>query len=172
MRYSAQILALIWTVLLLIVLEIFSTTFLLALGVDQFSLNFVILITLFLAFKVDNTLVAIYILVLQWVHSYFTVQGWAVGTISGVIIYLLVGYIKELLHFSSMVSTMIVTFIAQMVWFAMTFSIIAAKTSGFHLFFTKLFYFLPEGIVLAIISPFFYALLERIWKGDLDGARA
>ena len=74
------------TLLILIVLEILSTTFLPFFGLIKYRIPFNILIVLYLCFKLDSPHVAIFILITQYVHSFFSVEGWEMGTIAGVII--------------------------------------------------------------------------------------
>jgi hypothetical protein len=172
MRYSPKdlMLGVLKTSLLLIVLEIFSTAFLPAIGLNNIKLAFSVLIVLFMAFKLETPFLAILILVIQYVHSIFSIEGWAIGTLVGIIISLSVKYLRDLLQFSTAVSTIIVVQIFQIAWFAMVAFLLSIKLGDFSSFFSIFWQFVPESILLSLLSPFFFTLLDRFWRVKDNGS--
>ena len=59
------------TSILLIVLQVLSTAVLPILGLTKYRLPFNILIILFLAFKLESPFLAIFILIFQYIYSFF-----------------------------------------------------------------------------------------------------
>lgn len=166
MKYSALdlIQGIIKTSLLLILLEIVSTALLPALGLANLKLAFNVVIVLFLAFKLETPFLAFLILVLQYVHSIFSIEGWAIGTLVGIFISLSVRYLRDMLQFSSRLSTIVVVQIFQLVWFILISALLSIKLGDFSNFFVLFWNFVPESIFLSIISPFFFDLLDKVWK--------
>lgn len=166
MRYSPLdlIIGILKTSLLLITLEIFSTAILPALGLNNIKLAFNVIIVLFLAFKLETPFLAFLILVLQYVHSIFSIEGWAIGTLVGIFISLSVRYLRDLLQFSTKFSTIVVVQVFQLVWFVMLATMLSIKLGDFSNFFVLFWNFVPESIFLSLVSPFFFDLLDRVWK--------
>ncbi|MBD66438.1 MAG: hypothetical protein CME62_14600 [Halobacteriovoraceae bacterium] len=165
MKYSIQeiSLGLLKTILLLLVLEIVTTAVLPMFDITSFKPNFNILIVLFLAFKLNTPLLAFIILIVQYVHSAFSIEGWAMGTFTGVFISVLVQYIKDQLNFSSAASTIIVVQIFQLIWIVIGTVMLCFKMEDFSSFLTLMWHHVPESIFLSILSPFFFRLLDGFW---------
>jgi len=166
MKYSPSDIALgiLKTSILLIILEIFSSAFLPSLGIIDFKPAFSVLIVLFLAFKLETPVLPFLILVTQFVHSIFSIEGWAIGTLTGIIVSLSVRYLKDLLDFSTAISTIIVVQIFQIAWFIMVSFMLSIKLGTFASFLSIFWQFIPESFVLSILSPLFFTLLDRVWK--------
>ena len=171
MRYSAKdlILGILKTSLLLIVLEIITTAFLPAIGLDNIKLAFSVLIVLFMAFKLETPFLAYLILVVQYVHSAFSIEGWAIGTLVGILISLSVKYLRDLLQFSTAISTIILVQIFQLAWFGMVSFLLSIKLGDFNNFISIFWQFVPESILLSLVSPFFFSLLDRVWGVNNTG---
>ncbi|MDC1175727.1 hypothetical protein OAT67_10030 [Bacteriovoracaceae bacterium] len=152
------------TLLILFVLEIISTALLPLLGVESIRIPFNILIILFLGFKVNSPALALMILGTQYFHSFFSIEGWEMGTVAGILICILIGYLKDLLHFSSAGFTIIVTQIFQTVWFIIISGLFYLKFGSFDYVIEKFWRFLPESIIISILSPFFFSVLDKIWN--------
>jgi len=166
MKYTLQdiIFGLIKTIVLLVVLEIITTALLPALGISGFKPAFNVLIVLFLAFKLDTPLLPFLILIIQYTHSVFSIEGWAVGTFTGIFISISVKYIKDQLNFSSAISTIIVVQIFQILWFLCVATMFSIKLGSFSNFFPMMIGYIPESIFLSIISHFFFKLLDNFWQ--------
>ena len=155
---------LIITLLILTFLEIISTVLLPVFGLKNYILPFNILIILFLGFKVRTPFLSFIILIVQYFHSFFTIEGWEPGTIVGIFVCILIAYLKELIHFSSSIATMLVTQIFQTSWFLLSSGLIYIRTGNMEYLITKFWRFLPESILISILSPFLFSLFEKIWK--------
>ena len=171
MKYSPLDLGLgiLKTSILLILLEIFTSAFLPSLGIIDFKPVFSVLIVLFLAFKLETPVLPFLILITQFVHSIFSIEGWAIGTLTGVLVSLSVRYLKDLLDFSTAISTIIVVQIFQVAWFVMITFLLCIKLGEFSSFLNIFWQFIPESIVLSLISPLFFILLDKVWRvGDTN----
>src|SRR6187402_3439661 len=98
MKFSQLLISFGITLALLIGLEIVTSTLLPAMGWKEYRLTFNVLIILFLAIRMDSPLVPWLILGLQMVHSIFSIEGWALGTLAGLIVMMSANYLKEILH--------------------------------------------------------------------------
>ncbi len=166
MRYSALEIfyGTIKTCLLLIFLEIFTTAFLPSMGIENFKPAFSVLIVLFLAFRFDNPFLPYLIFITQYLHSIFSIEGWAIGTLAGILVSLSLRFLKDLLDFSTAISTIIVVQIFQLAWFVLISLMLSIKLGTFDSFISIFWQFVPESFVLSICSPFFFSILERFWK--------
>lgn len=159
----------IMTVLILIVLEIMVTTILPIFGIEHYRLPFNILIILFLAFKLETPLISLLILAVQLFYSIFSVEGWAYGAFAGVLICIIISYLRDMLHFNSNIFTIIVTQIFQVIWFLIVSILIYLRMGSTEYILIKLGRFLPESIVISLLAPFFFVLLDNIWKVQEQG---
>src|SRR6478735_4625239 len=107
LRFSQMLISFAITVALLIGLEIVTSTILPALGWHEYRLTLNVLLILFLALRLDSPAVPWMIMGLQIVHSIFSVEGWALGTLAGLIVMMSANYLKEILHLSTAFMTMI-----------------------------------------------------------------
>lgn len=165
MRFNLKdiILGSLKSAILLILLEIITSSFFPSIGLTSFRPPFSVLIVLYVAFKINNIAVPFVIMLFQGIHSVFSIEGWAIGTLIGLIVALMIKYFKDLLDFSTSLSTVIVVQISQLVWFILLASLISIKLSDFSNFFNLFFEFVPESILLSLLAPFFFNLLDRLW---------
>lgn len=157
---------------LLVFLEIFASAFFPAIGMTNFRPPFSVLLVLYIAFKINTPLLPFIILVIQNIHSVFSIEGWAISTLIGVIIALSVKYFKDVLDFSTAISTIVVVQISQILWFLMLALFLCIKLSDFSNFFTIFWQFVPESIALSLASPLFFTLLDKLWISKSVAARA
>lgn len=165
MRYSfVDILsAMSKTLLLLVILEIISTAIFPALGLIQFKLAFSVLIVLFMAFKLDTPALPYLILVIQLFHAAFSIEGWGVGTLAGVLIAISMRYLRDMLEFSSNISTIVVVQIFQIAWFVIINILLCIKLNDFSHLMEMIWRYVPPSIFLSLLSPYFFKLLDRFW---------
>lgn len=156
--------AMLITMLILLVLEIIGTAVIPMVGIEQYRLPFNILIILYIGFKLDSPFQAILVAIIQYVHSLFSIEGVAMGTFTGVFICIIISYLKELLHFSSAVLTILVTQIFQMIWFLIVSVFIYIRLETYDYIFNKFMRFIPESIIISLLAPFFFSLMDRIWR--------
>ncbi len=161
------------TTLLLVFMQVMSTAVLPLFGLTNYRLPFNILIILFLAFKLESPFLAIFVLIFQYVYSFFSVEGWAMGTFAGILVSMIVGYLKDIIHFSSIFLTILVTEIFQFVWFLIVSTLIYLQVGNWDYIFEKLARFVPESLVISLMAPLIFAFLDRVWKiDDQDSAHS
>lgn len=160
---------LIKTVLLLIVLELFTTAVFPMIGLENYRVPFNILFVLFLGLRLETPYLAVLIFVVQYFHSFFSVEGWEMGTIAGIVICIVVSYVRGMIHFSSWSMTMMITFVFQILWFFVVSLLVYIQVGSFGYVFDKAWRFLPQSIVIALISPLFFYLLNRMWRVEDRG---
>lgn len=166
-RFVDILLAMSKTLLLLFVLEIISTAVFPAFGLIQFKLAFSVLIVLFMAFKLDTPALPFLILTVQFFHSAFSIEGWGVGTLAGVLIAISMKYLRDMLEFSSNISTIVVVQVFQIAWFVIINILLCIKMNDFSHLMEMIWRYVPPSIFLSLVSPFFFKLLDRFWMvGD------
>lgn len=159
------------TFAILIVFEILSSSVLPILGIHQFKPAFSVLVVLYFAFKLDDPVLPFLILFTQFIHAGFSIDGWALGTMIGILIATLVRYTKDMLSFSNPVSTIIVVQVFQIFWFIIFSLLVTTKMGDFSQFFFVFFKYLPESIFISLISPSAFKLFDRFWKvGQVRGS--
>jgi hypothetical protein len=168
MRFSQILISFAITLALLIGFEIVTSTILPALGWKEYRLTFNVLIILFMAIKMDSPIVPWLILGLQLIHSIFSIEGWALGTLAGVIVMLSANYLKEILQLSTAFMTMLTVQLFQFIWYLTVTLVICLKISDFEKFGLILWSFIPGSILLSLISPIIFWLLEMVWRVPSD----
>jgi hypothetical protein len=165
MKYSPLdvIVGVLKTTLLLIILEIVASAVLPALGIISFKPAFIVLIVLYLAFKLENPVLPFLILYFQYIHSVFSIEGWAAGTFTGILISVSVRYVKDMLNFTSAFSTIIVVQIFQIAWFILIALLLSMKLGDLSHFIVLFWKFVPESIFLSLISHHFFKLMDSFW---------
>lgn len=169
MPLSQLLVAFGMTLGLLVGLEVLTSTLLPALGWTEYRLTFNVLIILYLAIRLDTPAVPWMILGLQIVHSVFSIEGWALGTLAGLIVMMSANYLKELLHLTTALMTMITVQLFQTIWFLTVTLVICLKISDFNKFGMILWSFIPGSILLSLISPLLFWILSMIWKAGSEG---
>lgn len=171
MRFSQLMIAFGMTLALMVGLEVITATLLPALGWTEYRLTFNVLIILYLAIRLDSPAVPWMILGLQMIHSAFSVEGWALGTLAGLIVMLSANYLKELLHLTTAIMTMLTVQLFQVIWFFTVTLVICLKISDFNKFGMILWSFIPGSILLSLISPLLFWVLSNIWKASAEGGQ-
>ena len=164
LRISEILRSLLISCIILVLLELFSSTILPIIGLKGLRLSFNILIILFLTLRLNSAWLPYCILVIQLVHSVFSIEGWAIGTIAGLVISGIINALKDVIHMNSAVSTMVVVQTFQLVWFLLVNLMLGFKVANYGVLGMFFFSFLGQSIVLSILSPYMFYLFERIWK--------
>lgn len=164
MRFSQMIISFIITMAILLGLEIVTSTLLPAIGWKEYRLTFNVLIILFLAIRLESPLVPWMIMGLQIIHSIFSIEGWALGTLAGLIVMLSANYLKEILQLTSAFMTMFTVQLFQFIWYLSVTVVICLKISDFDKFGLILWSFIPGSILLSLISPIIFWIMESIWR--------
>jgi hypothetical protein len=169
MKLSQTLLSFAITLGLLIGLEIVTSTVMPAVGWKEYRMTFNVLIILFLAIRMDSPLVPWLILGLQMIHSIFSIEGWALGTLAGLIVMMSANYLKEVLQLTTAFMTMLTVQLFQVIWYVTVTLVICLKISDFDKFGLILWSFIPGSILLSLISPLLFWMLGMIWKVSRDG---
>jgi hypothetical protein len=169
MRLSQLLISFAISIALLMGLEIITSTILPALGWHEYRLTFNVLIILFIALRLDSPMVPWMIMGLQMIHSIFSIEGWALGTLAGLIVMVSANYLKELLHLTTAFMTMITVQLFQMIWYLTVTLIICLKISNFDKFGLIIWSFIPGSILLSLISPILFWILEQVWRVPSEG---
>lgn len=160
---------LVLTVLVLAFLEVLTTTFLPMLGLHRYTIPFSILFVLYLGFKLETPYLPVMIFIVQYVHHIFSIEGWETGTVSGILVCLLISYLRDLIHFNSIAMTVFVTQIFQTIWFFIVSILIYLRMGSMDYIIDKFWRFLPESIMISILAPLVFAFLDRLWRSSDDG---
>lgn len=169
MRFSQMLISFALTLALLVGLEIVTATLLPALGWNEYRLTFNVLIILYLAIRLDSPAVPWMIMGLQVMHSVFSIEGWALGTMAGLIVMLSANYLKEVLQLTTAFMTMITVQLFQFIWCLTVTLVICLKISDFSKFGLILWSFIPGSVLLSLISPFLFWVLTQIWRVPSQG---
>ena len=157
------------TILILLVLETLASSLFPMFGMTRHRIPFNILLVLYLTFKLRTPWLPLLILSVQWFHSFFSVEGWEMGTIAGVLVAIVVSYLKDLLHFSSSVITIILTQLFQCLWLAISIGLLALKGAENFYLIDKFWRFIPESLIISLLSPIFFSILDKIWASNERG---
>ncbi len=160
---------LIKTIMLLFFLELMTTAVFPMIGLVNYRIPFNILIVLYLGLRLETPYLAILILCVQYFHSFFSVEGWEMGTVTGIVICIIVSYIREMMHFSSWGMTIVITQLFQLLWFLVQSLLIYVLMGNPDYILEKGWRFLPQSVVIAILSPIFFYLLNKVWNIDDRG---
>ncbi len=160
---------LIKTLILLFFLEIITTAIFPMIGLLSFRIPFNILLVLFLGLRLETPYLAIIIMVVQYFHSFFSVEGWEMGTVTGIVICVTVSYVREMIHFSSWGMTILITQVFQLLWFFVQSVLIYVQLGNLDYIFDKGWRFLPQSVFIALLSPLFFFLMNKIWNIDDRG---
>lgn len=163
------IVPLIKTLILLFFLEVMTTAVFPNIGLLHYRVPFNILLVLFLGLRLETPYLAIIIMIVQYFHGFFSVEGWEMGTVTGIVICIVVSYVREMIHFSSWTMTILITQVFQLLWFFVQSILIYIQLGSLNYIFEKGWRFLPQSVIIALLSPIFFYILNRIWNVDDRG---
>lgn len=163
------ILPLIKTLFLLFVLEILTTAVFPNIGLLHYRISFNVLMVLYLGLRLETPYLAIIIMIVQYFHGFFSVEGWEIGTVTGIAICVVVSYVRDRIHFSSWSMTILITQIFQLLWFFLQAILIYIQIGSVSYIVEKGERFLPQSLLVSLFSPFFFYILNRIWNIDDRG---
>lgn len=160
---------LIKTLIVLFFLEIMTTAVFPMIGLLNYRVPFNILVVLYLGLRLETPYLAILVLIVQYFHSFFSVEGWEMGTVTGIVICIVVSYVREMIHFSSWGMTILITQVFQLLWFSVQSILIYIQIGNLDYIFDKGWRFLPQSVIIALLSPLFFYVLNKIWNVDDRG---
>jgi len=154
------------TLAVLVVLEVISATIFPLIGIENYQIPFNILIVLYLSFKLDSPYLAVLILLVQYFHSLFSIEGWAIGTFIAVLLSRIIYFFKETIQFFSFPLVILVVQASFLLWFLFSSIFLYFQNNSFAPIWSRFWIFFPESVIASILAPLLFLLLERIWKQD------
>lgn len=162
--------SLLVTLAILLFFEIISSAILPGLGIIQFRPPFHVLIIFFLGHRLRTPLLPVIIFILEVFHGAFTIEGPSFGTFAGIIIGLMIVRLKEMMNFFSPAMQILMAFFLQWIWFFIVSFLIYLKVESWSYILNRLWVFLPESVVLALMAPALFRLLGQFWATDRDSS--
>lgn len=155
-------------IVLFLVLEISSSALIPAIFSSFYLPQFMPLFVLFIGIRWDSSIRPLLILFLNIIHGAFSVEGWAIGSFIGVLLSWPLGILREIIHFSSSFVLIIFSCIFYSLWFFLATFIFAMKNDQYHLIKEYTAIILIKSLLLAIITPLVFIILDKIWMGSSD----
>lgn len=165
-KYSSAelIIAMLQTLVLVVFFNVLMATVLPSFQLYSGRFSVSVMVVIFLSLFVRNLFLPFFILILLYIHSFFTIEPWAMAGISALTLCALIGAVRHLLNFRSRISIAPVTLIGYLIWYLILGLLLSFKTGEFNFFISYLIDGLWSGAVLACISPFIFIFLDYIWK--------
>lgn len=164
LRLKDLILATLFTLIILTVMEILTTSFVPSLGITKYRFSIHIIIILYLSLKLENPYLGAIIFFTQYTHSLFSVEGWAIGTFVGIIISIIISHLKDFIHLSNFVVIIFVTQIFMLIWFGLSSSLLLIHIDDGELIMDRFWHFLVESFILSLLAPFIFRFMDKIWR--------
>jgi len=165
---SNSLTSFLFSVLLLILVEVVTTTILPLAGLSALRFSFFTLLILFLSFYKNSNWIAFYIIILSYVHSIFSVETWFLSAFIGVLVSIVVAYFSELIHLSNRLVTMFFVLVFQLGMVLFRSIVFYLRGNNFEYIFQNFVGHIFEIVILTIISPFVFDLLSVIWVTKSD----
>ena len=163
--------SLVLSLALLFVINILSSAFFPSIGMTYVRIPFNILLVLFISFRLEIPYMSLLVLIIQIFHSAFTLEGWAHGTFTGVVLVLIITTIRNSINFSTPLATVLAVQAFQLLWFGLLSALIYLKMGNSDYLIQRFWAFLPESMILAILSPLLFKLLDWIWNFKETGPK-
>jgi hypothetical protein len=165
--FRRSLVSLLLSLILLVGFEIFSSAVLPVIGFERHRFAFNILLILFLSFRVESPLLPLFILLIQVFHAAFSIEGWADGAFAGVLLSMIMSYVKHVVDFSSRWKTIFIIQLSQLAWFCISSFLIYVRVDSLNFIIDRFLVFIPESVIVSLLSPWFFIVLERAWRtGD------
>lgn len=155
------------TVILLVILEIVTATVFPLVGIENYQIPFNILIVFYLSFKLDSPYLAVLIFLVQFFHSLFSIEGWAIGTFIGVLISRIIYFFKETVDFFAFPLVTLVVQASFLLWLLFSSLFLYFQNGPIW---SRFWVFIPESIIASLLAPVLFIVLERIWKQDEEAS--
>ena len=156
------------TLVFLLITDIVFSSLLPLIGLGQFRFSLHILFILYLGLRISSPYIAIFIFLIEYFHSLFTIESWAMGTFTGILICLLISVVKDIIHLKTKLMTFLMVQLFQLVWFVIVALMIYLKLDDMSYVWARLINFIPVSIIISFLSPFLFPILDRIWASRDD----
>ncbi len=169
MNITRSFLLLSITILIVISLEIISQVLFSIFGLSNYFLRFDILAIIYLILRYSVYYIAVFIFIIEYINSFFTLESWEIGTISGIALFIMISILKNFIDFTSNIMNIFVIQLFQVIWFLVTSYIIFTKLGNWEYLVDRLWYFIPCSFIISFLSPFCFLIFDKIWnwKGEL-----
>ncbi len=154
------------TLFLVFILDFLSSSFFPIFQQTYFFPSFHILILIYLAFFQPAHRLPFLVLIIESFHSLFTVEGWALGTITGIIVGNILVLIRDTIQFSSFFATFLLVYAVQVLWSLISGTLLAIKLENWYIVESYVTFSLIQGIILGLVALPFFKLLEKIWDKE------
>lgn len=151
------------TLVFLMLIEILTCSFIPLIGFTQLHIPFNLIILFYLAIRLETPFMAFLVFIVQYSHSFFTIENWAVGTFIGILVCRVVSKFRDLIQISSFPLTVLVVQIFLMSWHLIYSTFFYFQTGGKTIFFERFFPSFIEGLIASLISYHLFSALDRIW---------
>jgi hypothetical protein len=162
-RHSSPFICILKTVLICVGFDLFFMIFFPLLSLKWVAVSITQVAIIFLSFTVGFSWLPYGILFLQLSHSLFTLEGWALGTLIGSLLCLIMTRLKAMIQLTGPVSIMITTYLMQLVWCIMAGILTSLRNHDWKFFQMFANQGLTYGIVTALLAPIIFIVLRRIW---------
>ncbi len=152
------------TVLLLLFFEIIGATVLPSLFSYEYRFFFLGVFCIYIALEIPSSLQPYMLLVLCWIHSIFSVEGWAINCLIALILMVILSVIKDLIQLGTYISRALFYFIGLFIWDFFRVVIISLKSNSFESFAILVTDDLIANLLLALLTPILLLPLMGIWK--------
>ncbi len=156
------------TLVLLILLEVITTTVFPLIGMELVRFSFFPLLILFLSFYKNSNWIAIHIVFYSYIHSIFSIEVWYLSAFVGILVSIIIAYFSELIHLSNKLVTMFFVLVFQIAMMFFRSIVFYLRGNDFTYIFQSFMSHLFEIAVLTILAPFVFAVLSVIWNSKAD----
>lgn len=154
---------LLQSLLVMIIIEVVLSTFFPMLGLSSIRFSINIFLVLFLTLFIQSNLIPFSILIIHFIHSVFSTEGWAIGSLTAIIVAMVVFFTKDWINFKSRISLMLVFLAGNILWSLILGVIISLKLADTSLIMSYFLQGLGSGVVLALFSPILVKIFDKIW---------
>ncbi len=132
MRLNKLINAFLLSLIILIFFEVISSAIFPVLGIHNIRLAANILLIFYLSMRLETPFLPILILIIQSIHSTFSIEGWAIGTFIAVLVSSVISYFKGILELQNKIFTFLLILLFQLLWFVIWGALVYLKSSDLN----------------------------------------
>ncbi len=160
---NSSIISFILTIILLILVEVITTTIFPLFGMSTIRFSFFTLLVLFLSFYKNTNWIVLHIIAFSYIHSIFSVETWYLSSFIGILTSIVVAYFSELIHLSNRLVTMFFVLIFQIGMMLFRSIVFYLRGNNFEYIFQNFMGHLFEIAFLTILAPFAFDILSIVW---------
>lgn len=160
------------TLIVVFIFDFLSSSFFPTFQQTYFFPSFHILILIYFAFFQPAERLPFLVLIVESFHSIFTVEGWALGTLTGCIVANILVLVKDTIQFSSFIATFFLVYAVQILSSVLTGIFLSLKFENWMVLKSYFQFSLVQGIVLGLFALPLFKVLEKIWDKEDSSAFA